>query len=165
MASVDQELDSRSIINQRTLAAPRELVFDAFTKAEHVVHWYGPFGFSITNQHMNVHPNGEWLFTMHGPDGVDYPNRIRYTKVERPSLLEYVHDDAQEPPKQVFHVVVTFEESGDTTLLTMRLIFDNAAVRDQVATYAVEGGRQTMDRLTEYISRIQRLSTLLQQQP
>ncbi len=105
----DPELDRRSLINRRQLSAPRELVFDAFTKLEHVAHWYGPRGFTTTTEHMDVRVGGEWLFTMHGPDGVDYPNRIRYSKVVRPELLEYIHDDAQEPPKQTFHVIVTFE--------------------------------------------------------
>jgi uncharacterized protein YndB with AHSA1/START domain len=68
----------REIVITRVVDAPPEVVFRAFTEPEHVVHWWGPFGFTNTIYEMAVRPGGVWRFNMHGPDGTDYPNEIHY---------------------------------------------------------------------------------------
>ena len=82
---------SREIITTRHVDAPRDLVFRAFTEPEHVIHWWGPFGFRNTIHEMAVKPGGVWRFTMLGPDGTDYPNEIRYRDVVIPERLTYRH--------------------------------------------------------------------------
>jgi hypothetical protein len=57
----------RAIVIARVLDAPRELVFDAWTDPDHVAHWWGPDGFTITTLEMKVAPGGVWRFIMHGP--------------------------------------------------------------------------------------------------
>ena len=47
-AAAAEPEEARSIVIERLIAAPRELVFSAFTTAEHLAHWWGPTGFSIT---------------------------------------------------------------------------------------------------------------------
>ncbi|EMO29454.1 toxin-antitoxin system, toxin component domain protein [Leptospira interrogans serovar Bataviae str. HAI135] len=47
-----------------------------WTEPEHVIHWWGPKGFTNTFETMDVRPGGIWKFIMHGPDGTDYPNLI-----------------------------------------------------------------------------------------
>ena len=69
MAATTDHTAAREIVIRRTLNAPRELVFEAWTKAEHVIHWYGPTGFTLTIHEMEVKPGGVWRFIMHGPDG------------------------------------------------------------------------------------------------
>lgn len=68
----------REIVITRVFDAPREQVFDAWTDSEHVSQWWGPNGFTTTTHEMDVRPGGVWRFIMHGPDGVDYKNRIVY---------------------------------------------------------------------------------------
>jgi len=53
----------------RVFDAPRELVWEAWTNAKHVVNWWGPRGFTTTIEVMDVRPGGEWRLIMHGPDG------------------------------------------------------------------------------------------------
>lgn len=142
--------EARMIVGTRLFDAPRELVFDAFTDAKHVSNWWGPRGFTTTTHEMDVRPGGKWLFVMHGPDGTDYDNEIVYLEVVRPERLTYTHG-----PAPVFDVVITFEEEGNKTRLTMRSIFASAEVRDQVAEDfgAVEGMNQTLDRLQEELGK------------
>jgi uncharacterized protein YndB with AHSA1/START domain len=132
--------------------APRELVFDAWTQPEHVARWWGPRGFTTTTYEMDVRPGGVWRFTMHGPDGTDYPNRIVYTEVVRPERLAYDHGGDDGPPD--FHTTVVFDVEGDETRMTMRMIFPTAAARDYLARefHAVEGAQQTLDRLGEFLA-------------
>jgi uncharacterized protein YndB with AHSA1/START domain len=112
----------RSIIATRGFDAPRELVFEAWTDPKHLVQWWGPTGFTTTVRTIDVRPGGVWRFVMHGPDGVDYENRIVYEEIVKPERLVYSHpgDDDVEPVQ--IHVTVTFEDHGGKTKLTMLML-------------------------------------------
>jgi uncharacterized protein YndB with AHSA1/START domain len=134
--------------------APRELVFDAFTDPRHLVHWWGPNGFSLTIRSIEVRPGGVWRFVMHGPDGIDYENRIIYDEIVRPERLAYRHGGGGEDVESVqFRTTVTFEDVGGKTRLTMRMVFPSTEERDRVAERygAVEGAKQTLARLADHL--------------
>jgi uncharacterized protein YndB with AHSA1/START domain len=147
----------REIVISRVLDAPRTLVFDVWTDPKQVGEWYGPRGFTITTHTMDVRAGGVWTFVMHGPDGVDYQNRIVFIEVLRPERLVYSHGGEEGEPGQ-FHVTLTFDEHNGKTLLTMRSLFESAAARDWVVKehHAIEGGNQTLDRLQEHLATMDR---------
>ena len=144
----------REIVTSRLYDAPRELVFKAWTDPEHLKHWWGPNGFTITTHSFEMKVGGTWRFTMHGPDGTDYPNRITYLVIEPAKRLVFDHGDDQR--ERVFQNTVTFEEQGKKTLLTMRAVFDTAAERNEVIEKygALEGGKQTLARLAEFLPQL-----------
>ncbi|HET8864841.1 MAG TPA: SRPBCC domain-containing protein, partial [Gracilimonas sp.] len=97
---------------------------------------------------------GEWIFTMHGPDGTNYPNRVVYTRIEKPELLKYDHfagyEEDGKPPH--FKATITFEEVNGKTTVEMHMVFPTAEKRNEAAEYgAVEGGHQTLARLAEFL--------------
>jgi len=152
-ASAEESTADREIVFTRLLDAPRERVFDAFTDPAQVGHWFGPTGFTLTIHEMDVRPGGVWRFIMHGPDGVDWPNHVLYHEVVRPERLVYDHGDGENSDRD-FHVTITFADEGGRTRLTMRSLFPTAAARDYVVREvgAIEGGNQTLDRLTAYLA-------------
>jgi len=75
----------------RVFEAPRELVWEAWTNPKHVVHWWGPKGFTTTIETMDLRPGGVWTQVMHGPDGAHYPNKCRFTEVSKPERIAYSH--------------------------------------------------------------------------
>lgn len=150
MAARDSEAGTadREIVATRIYGAPRELVWRVWTDPKHIAQWWGPQGFTNTIREMDVRPGGAWRFTMHGPDGTDYPNEIVFTEVMKPERLAYDHT----APK--FHVTVTFAEAdAGKTKLTMRMVFTTSAERDDIAQKygAVEGQQQTLGRLADYL--------------
>ncbi|MCX6020664.1 MAG: SRPBCC family protein [Chloroflexi bacterium] len=148
------ETADREIVVTRLLNAPRALVFKVWTDPNHVPQWWGPTGFTTTVHEMDVRPGGVWRFIMHGPDGVDYDNKIIYVEIVEPERLVYDHRGEDEGDGVVFRTTVTFENQGDKTLLTMQAVFPTAAARDHAAREygAIEGGQQTIDRLAEYLA-------------
>jgi uncharacterized protein YndB with AHSA1/START domain len=86
-SSLAEATTDREIVTTRVFDAPREMVFDAWTDPKHIGQWWGPIGFTTTTHEMDVRPGGVWRFTMHGPDGRDYKNRIVYTEIVRPERL------------------------------------------------------------------------------
>jgi uncharacterized protein YndB with AHSA1/START domain len=146
--------DARTIVTTRVFDAPRELVFEAWTNPKHLVQWWGPNGFTTTIRAIDVRPGGVWRFVMHGPDGVDYENRIVYNEIVKPERLVYSHGGGDDVEPVQFHVTVTFEDQGGKTKLIMRALFPSAAERDRVAEKygAIEGAKQTLERLTEHLA-------------
>lgn len=145
----------REILITRVFDAPRAQVFDAWTDPKRIAQWWGPRGFTTTIAEMDVRPGGIWRFVMHGPDGVDYPNRVVYDEVVKPERLIYMHgSDSEDEPGQ-FQVTATFAEQGGKTTLTMRMLFQSAAERHKNVEFgAIEGGNQTLERLAEHLERL-----------
>ena len=148
MNTITPKIAERTISAERILNAPRELVWKVWTEPEHIKNWWGPNGFTNTIHKMEVKPGSVWEFIMHGPDGTDYKNKIVYVEVRKPELLVYDHVSG---PK--FHVTVRFEEQDGKTKLSMQMLFDTAEERDRtIETFgAVEGLKQTLGRLEEYL--------------
>jgi uncharacterized protein YndB with AHSA1/START domain len=146
----------RELVIPRVFDAPRHLVFKAWIDPKQVAQWWGPHGFTITTHEMDVRPGGVWRYTMHGPDGVDYDNKIVYTEIVEPERLVYSHGSGEEDEPGQFQVTATFAEEGNKTRLTMQMLFASAADRDKAVEEfgAVEGANQTLDRLEEHLAKI-----------
>ena len=142
----------REIVITRILNAPRSLVYDAWTDPKHIVHWWGPKGFTSTIHEIDVKPGGVWRLTMHGPDGVDYPNKIVFKEVVKPERLVWSHGSDEDPDQ--FVSTVTFVAQGKKTEIHMRMVFRTKDQRDMVVEKygAIEGNRQTLDRLEAYLA-------------
>jgi uncharacterized protein YndB with AHSA1/START domain len=143
---------SREIYAQRTLRAPRELVLKMWSDPQALSNWWGPEGFSTTTHKLDFRPGGEWTFIMHGPDGVDYPNYIKY-KETGPDRITYSHGGRVEDPVD-FEVEVTLTVlDSKKTLMEFRSTFPSAEERDRVVEEfgAEEGLYQTMDRLVRLV--------------
>ena len=146
--------EDREIVISRLFDAPPYVVFQAWLTPAAIGAWWGPRGFTTTTHSMDVRPGGVWTFIMHGPDGTDYPNRVVYREVVEGVRLAYVHGSGTDHGVRDFEVVVTFEEEAGKTRLTMRSLFQTAAIREQMVREvgAIEGGNQTLERLAEELS-------------
>ena len=145
--------DQPTITMEREFAAPPQAVFAAYRDAEALKEWYGPDGFSITVIAMDFRVGGQFRFTMHGPDGTDYPNRIMYRDIVPGARIAYLHDSGIDADPRAFEVLVTFAAAGEgRTLLTMRSTFPSVDARNAVMKFgAVELGMQTVEKLAAYL--------------
>lgn len=149
MTATAIDTSAREIGSTRIFEAPRALVWMVWTDPEHIAKWWGPNGFTTTTKTFELKPGGQWLFTMHGPDGTDYRNDITFTEVIEPERIEYDHG-----PSPVFHTTVTFEEEGaDRTKLSMTALFPTVEERNRTVEKfgAIEGMKQTLGRLADYV--------------
>lgn len=143
----------REMLISRVFDAPRELVWDAWTDGSHVGNWWGPNGFTTTTHARDFRPGGAWRFTMHGPDGTDYPNEIVYAEIARPERLAYAHGRGDGQPAE-FDTTVTFADEGGKTRVTLRAVFASVERFEAAMKFgAVEGGNQTMARFAAHLVR------------
>jgi len=143
------------LIHTRMLNAPRDLVWEVWTSPAHIKEWWGPNGFSLTTTSMTVAPGQIWDFIMHGM-GKDWANKIEYIEVKKPSILSYKHSGERSEDYN-FTVTVLFEEVEGRTLLTMKSVFKSKEIIDELnkMVNAIEGGKQTLNRLGDYLTIIQ----------
>jgi uncharacterized protein YndB with AHSA1/START domain len=147
----------KEMIITRVVNAPRELVWNAWVDPKQVVKWWGPKGFSTTIHEMDVREGGIWRHTMHGPNGMDFPNESHFVAVIKHEKIVYEHRGSKAGVKSDanFRSTWTFEDLGDKTRITLTNVFATPeALQHVIKTYgAVEGGKQTLGRLAEQLEK------------
>ena len=148
MENVKSSTADRELQIERTLNAPVELVWEVFTKPEHIVNWWGPNGFTNTIYTMDVRPGGEWDFMMHGPDGKDYKNRAVYQEIVPLKRIVFNHFAPN------FITTIEFESTGGQTYLKWHMLFETAELFEAVvkAHHADEGLKQNIEKLEVYLA-------------
>jgi uncharacterized protein YndB with AHSA1/START domain len=154
MTATQTSTANREICTTRQIDAPRELVWKAWTDIENITNWWGPHGFSTTTKQFDFKVGGTWLFTMHGPDGRDYANRVVYSRIEKPARLSYKHMGEEEYSDILFEADVQFDEEHGKTRVTLRSVFATAQERDYVVENhgAIEGAQNTLQRFESYVA-------------
>ncbi|WP_299535298.1 SRPBCC family protein [uncultured Streptomyces sp.] len=143
----------RTVVISRTVDAPRELVFEAFTDVRHLSRWWGPEGFATTTRAFEFRVGGVWDFVLHGPDGTDYQEWITWTGLTRPERIAMLHGEKRDDPN-AFESVLTFESDGTSTRVEMLTVFPTREQRDEAVEkyHAIEAGGQTLDNLAAYVT-------------
>lgn len=137
----------------RIYDAPVKTVWDAWTDPAQVAQWWGPRGFTITTHSKDLRAGGHWDYTMHGPDGTDYPNTTQYLEVEQYSKLVYDHGGHKEKPP-LFRVTVLFTEQDGQTKMDLCMALQNAQAAEETKQFIKKaGGNSTWDRLAEYLEK------------
>jgi uncharacterized protein YndB with AHSA1/START domain len=153
-----EDFADREIVITREFSAPRELVWEAMTNPKHVVNWWGPRGFSTTIEEMDFRVGGVWQHVMRGPDGTNYPNKSVFKEIVKPEKIIYSHGGKRENgPGVSFISTWTFDLiEANKTKVTIRMVFPSATERDFVVKEfgAIEGGKQTLERLGEYLPKM-----------
>lgn len=141
----------------RWLNAPPSLVWTVIADPAHVARWWGPNGFAVTTHSHDLRVGGHWHHTMHGPDGKDWPNYLRYTAVRPGEFLAWDHG-TEEGGAPWFRASITLEPADGGTRLLLRHVFESGAARDAnlAVSGAVEGAKQTTGRLAAYLDDLQR---------
>jgi len=144
---------SNEIKITRVYDAPVQAVWDAWTDPVQAAKWWGPRGFTLTTHSKDLKPGGTWKYTMHGPDGVDYPNTAHYLEVEKHSKLVYDHGGNEDQPP-LFRVTVLFSEVKGKTRLEMSMSLPTPEAAEDTRKFIKKaGGDSTWDRLAEYLEK------------
>lgn len=144
--------ESKELKLTRVYEAPLKAVWDAWTDPAQITQWWGPRGFTLTTHSKDLRAGGSWRYTMHGPDGTDYPNIARYLEVEPYQRLVYDHGATDDRPA-LFRVHVTFRETPRGTQMDMTMTLASAeAAAETRQNIKRHGGESTWDRLSEFLT-------------
>lgn len=137
-----------SLRTTRVLSAPPHEVFEAFEQAESLARWWGPAGFTNSFETFEFQPGGDWVFTMHAPNGASFLNRCVFREIERDVriVLEHV-------VTPWFRLTVTLvpQEAGRTRLDWVQE-FESPEVAARMSSLAKTANEQVLDRLEEVLA-------------
>jgi uncharacterized protein YndB with AHSA1/START domain len=147
----DPKLD---LILEREIDVPPSLVWEAWTKPEHVVHWFTPAPWKTKDCHIDLRPGGAFRTTMVSPEGEEFPNAGCYLEVVPERRL--VWTDALLPgyrpsPEPFFTGIILIEPKGSGTKYTAMAIHRDEATRNRHAEMGfAEGWGQALDQLVAH---------------
>jgi uncharacterized protein YndB with AHSA1/START domain len=159
------ENNDRLFVMERVFNAPRALVFEAYSTAEHLKNWWGPKGWTLPVCDINFRPGGVWFYCMRGPAETDYMEgcgKAVYQEIVEPERIVYkdmfVDSDGNHiegTPEMV--ITVDFVEENGKTRLISKTLFETAEQLQQVLEMGMEQGfTETLDRLEAYLEKERR---------
>jgi len=136
------------VLLTREFAAPIELVFDVFTKVEHVRKTFAPFGEEVLVCSIDLRVGGEYHFVMVTDEGREMSFRGTYLEVEPPTrtVQTWIFDGW---PDTEAVETMDLEETAGGTKLTWKLAFRDQAGRDRMTKY--DGIEANFDNVDAYL--------------
>ena len=135
-----QPATDRTHVITRQYDAPARLLFEAWSKREHLMKWFGPKGWPVTMCELDFREGGRFRMAMTGPSGVqNNPFGGQYHEIV-PNRKIVFDNGFEEPGAERMVVTVTFEETAGRTLLTITTLFANAAMKTEYLGLGYEQG-------------------------
>jgi uncharacterized protein YndB with AHSA1/START domain len=139
------------IVMTRVFDAPRQLVYEAFTKPELLKRWFGPHGWSLSVCEVDLRVGGAYRFVLQGPGGQSMGMSGVYRELAPPDRSVHTEKFDEYPGEAVVTTVLT-EASGKTTL-TATVYHESTQIRDAVIQSGMEhGAAETYDRLADMLA-------------
>ena len=144
----------RELVMTRVFDATRKLVFDAWTKPEHLPHWMlGPPGWTMPVCEIDLRPGGAWHFVWHRAEGTEMGMRGEYREVTPPERLVSTESWGGDWP-ETLNTLTLSEKDGKTTI-TNTALYPSKQARDKaLETGMKEGVSQSFDRLAKYLEEL-----------
>ena len=142
----------RELIINRSFDAPARLLFEAWSKPEHLKKWFGPVGYPVTMCEMDFRKGGQWRAAMTGPGGKQQtPFGGEYLEIELNRKIVF-SNGFELPGAEKMIMTVTFDEKDGRTLLTIRTLFASIAQKaTHVGAGMSEGIASGLDQLTDLV--------------
>jgi uncharacterized protein YndB with AHSA1/START domain len=151
-------VQSRPLMLSRMLPASRELVFRAWSSAEHLKHWFCPTGYSVPEAKVEFRVGGAFNICMRSPAGQDHWTKGHYAEIVPNTrlVIDMSVVGARDQPLFRAYTVVTFKDEAGGTRLE---VTQSYTLLDPLAAPMIQGAPQgwgeTLDRLEGEIARIQ----------
>ncbi|HTC19365.1 MAG TPA: SRPBCC domain-containing protein [bacterium] len=156
-ANFEGKAHPKDLVLKRTLKAPRALVFETFTRAEHLVHWWAPKPFTTPKCEVDLKPGGLWRYTFRSPEGVTHDCEAVYREVDPPRklVMESFVPDPTGKPFFVIRQTIILEDRGKETglVLEFKVLQANPGSEPFLGGMA-QGTNGTLDNLEEYLIRL-----------
>jgi uncharacterized protein YndB with AHSA1/START domain len=128
-----REAADNALAITRVFDAPRSLVFQAWTRKEHLDRWCAPRGFTIPYSEGELRPGGAWRCCMRTPDGTEHWISGVYREIVEDELLIFIHAWEDEHGERGHETVVTVhfaDRGGKTEIRFYQGPFTSVEARD-----------------------------------
>lgn len=143
----------RELTITRIYDAPARLLFEAWSRPEHLMRWFGPVGWPVTLCEVDFRKGGRWRMAMTGPNGEqNEPFGGIYLEIVPDRKIVFDNAFEGNPAKKMV-MTVTFEEKAGRTTLTWHTLFMSPAMKDEYVGMGIEAGANSgLDQLADVVS-------------
>ncbi len=155
-AVANEPVSEREVIITRVFDAPARLLFEAYSKPEHIMRWFGPAGWPVTLCEMDFRVGGKFRFAMTGPSGrQNTPFGGEYLEIIPDRKIVYDNGFESKGAGRMV-VTVTFDEVEDgRTKLTIHTVFESIAMRNSHVSRGFEQGTNSgLDQLGDLVRQL-----------
>ena len=159
--SLNPQIGEQAFVVERQFAAPRQLLFQVFTRPEHLKRWWAPQPYTLFVCTIDLRPGGIWHYCMRSPEGQEQCARSMYREIVPPAKLVYTTTFADKHANPTGGMpehltTLTFTEEAGKTRVTAHIQFpDAAALKVAVERGMLHGMSMTWDYLVEYVQELQ----------
>ncbi|MEM7485104.1 MAG: SRPBCC domain-containing protein [Bacteroidota bacterium] len=118
------KLKDRTLTIEKSFNAPIQVVWDAWTKSEHILKWWAPNGMEVKVIEHNFEVGGTWKYTMPMPDGNEFISEGTYKEIV--ALKRIVTSANFRPMTENVELHAHFEADGEKTKFTFSVIHATA---------------------------------------
>jgi uncharacterized protein YndB with AHSA1/START domain len=136
----DTKLD---LVFERVIEVPRELVWAAWTKPEHMVRWFTPASWTVSSCEIDLRPGGVFRTIMRSPEGREFPNVGCYLEIvpnERLVWTDALLPDYRPSENPFFTAILTLEPRGNRTRYVATAIHRDEAGRKRHEEMGFQAG-------------------------
>lgn len=159
------KVDGNELVLERVFDAPRELVFQAFSEAEHLKHWWGPRGWELTVCIVDFRPGGIWHYCMKCMDrnqgdfyGMESWGKGVYREIVKAEKIAYTDyfsnaEGGEVEGMPASEITMLFLEQDGKTKLMNYVSYESPEALQKVIDMGMEQGiSETWDRLEEHLA-------------
>jgi uncharacterized protein YndB with AHSA1/START domain len=128
-----------TIVTRRVVNAPRSLVFDAFTKAEHLKRWMRPRALTMVLCESDLRVGGGWRMVYRTPDGQEFGFHGEFREIARPERIVRTFVFEPFPDEEALETLTLHEKDGKTTITTLT-VHRTIEGRDGHLAHGMEAG-------------------------
>lgn len=145
-----ETIKNRTLTINKVLEAPIELVWDAWTDAEHIVKWWAPKGMDIQVIEHDFKVGGKWKYSMPMPNGTTFISEGTYLEITK---YEKIRTSADfKPMTEGVELQVSFEKEGGHTKFTFSVVHpteEYCKQQEEMGFY--NGWGSVLERLSTYL--------------
>lgn len=130
----------------RQIAVQPETIFSAISHPESLAKWWGPAGFTNTFHAFEFAVGGKWSFTMHGPDGTDYPNENEFREIVPNEKVVIAHVCLPH-----FTLTLMLQPNDSGTLVEWTQVLEDDELAEKIQHIIIPANEQNLDRLTAIV--------------
>jgi uncharacterized protein YndB with AHSA1/START domain len=126
-----EPIAERELVIKRAFDAPARLLFEAYSKPEHLTRWFGPPGWTLSLCELDFRTGGRLRLAMTGSDGIQGPAfNGEYLDVVPNQKITYA-GAFEIPDAETMTVTITFDERDGQTTVTIHTVFASVAMKNE----------------------------------
>jgi len=146
------------LVLERVADVPASIVWKAWSRPEHIKHWWAPAPLTTTVLRMDFRQGGVFETIMRSPDGKEYPSKVVYLEIvdgRRIVFTDILDEDLRPAMTPFFTGIISLEDLGSRTRYVATALHRSPDDRQTHEKMGFHDGWSTcLDQLVTYMQKL-----------